>query len=232
MKILVGVATYQRPKKLERLINSLYQQTYTNFDIFIVFDNNDYISAEYVHSKFPKVNIKVLEGNNYVIGCWNLIHKIKGYDAHLTLVDDVELYPNTIEETVKAMKTNFPDLDGVIGLSQECPGHPEYTSKVSFGQTMVGKTFLERYKEVDYKFCCTAYSHFYQDEEMYMFANSLNKFVHSKEAILKHFHPAFLPNEMDSTHLIVRGKIIKEDTIIFNKRKQKGLIWGKSWGLL
>jgi glycosyltransferase involved in cell wall biosynthesis len=236
MRILIGIATYKRINKLQRLLDSINKQTYKDIEVAIVCDNNDLETYTYLLN-LQKTNILVYplinDKQEYVIGCWNKIYAIfnNKYDAYLTLVDDVELFPNFVEEMVKCMNTNFPDLDGVVGSTQECPGHPEFTFKI-FGQTMVGNTFLNRYREIDFKFCCIDYFHFFQDEEMYLFSTELNKFIHCKKAILNHYHPAFINEEKDETHFIVRDEIIRNDTKTFNKRKEKKILWGLSWKLI
>jgi GT2 family glycosyltransferase len=47
MRIIVGIATYNRLKKLERLLKSIYCQTYPA-DIAIMFDNNDNDTKKYI----------------------------------------------------------------------------------------------------------------------------------------------------------------------------------------
>jgi glycosyltransferase involved in cell wall biosynthesis len=231
MKALIGIATYNRPEKLKRLLKSIEAQTYKDYQIAIVFDNNDDASRIEVMKDFGYLPIRYIvnDKQGYVIGCWNKIHAIPGFDAHLMLVDDVELTPNCLEEAVKAMQLHFPDGDGVVGLTQELPGYPNYTYK-PYGQTLMGRKFIDRYKEVNYQVCNPHFVHFYQDEEMWRYMSSLGKTYHSKEAILYHFHPAFKKDEVDDTHKIVRvPSIFKGDIEIFKRRQAEGKLWGKSF---
>jgi hypothetical protein len=229
MKILIGVATYQRPEKLKRLLKSLEQQTYKNFFTVVVFDANDWASAKGTREYTLPIGIQINNTRDYVIGCWNLAHKYPGFDAHLMLCDDVELHRTCLESALEALKTRFPDGDGVVGITQECPGVPNYTYK-PFGQTLMGKKFIERFKEVDYQVCCPFYTHFYQDEEMWQYMSELNKTYHCKEAILNHYHPAFKREELDSTHGIVRvPELFKKDKELFMIRQSEGKLWGKTW---
>lgn len=240
MKIAVVIPTYKRLKKLERCLKSLEAQTYKNFWVNVYADNNDQESFE-ISSKWRNsldIISTQMSSQSFVIGCWNdffsstfICPGVKGmrdFDAVAWIVDDVELYPNYLEELVKAMLYNFPDLDGVIGAKQECPGREDYTYK-DFGQILIGKKFIERYKDVDYQVCCPFYSHFHQDHELWEYAKSMNKFIKCETAVLKHYHPAFLPNEVDLTHPLVRGEVKRKDDAIFRDRQARGLIWGKSW---
>jgi hypothetical protein len=49
---------------------------------------------------------------------------------------------------------------------------------------------------------------------------------------LKHYHPAFVKEEMDETHPIVRGKVKGEDDTIYRERRAKNLVWGQTWQTL
>jgi hypothetical protein len=194
----------------------------------VVFDANDTASRDEVIS-FPhlKFDTIVMPNRGYVIGCWNQVYKRRGYDAYLMLCDDVELHPDCLEHAVKALKTN--GRDSVIGISQECPGHENYTYKV-FGQTLMGNEFVERYKDVFYQVCCPYYTHFYQDEEMWQYATKHAKAVHCKKAILNHYHPAFKKEEIDATHGIVRSNSINtNDRVLFQERQTAGKLWGEAW---
>lgn len=229
LKVLVGIATYKRPKKLIRLLKSLENQTYQNFDVHIVFDNNDKESISSASGFNLNVSMEVMDKPSYVIGCWNVCHNIPNYDAHLMLCDDVELFPDCLDILVNEMEKRFADLDGVIGITQECPGRNDYTYK-PFGQTLMGRKFIDRYKQVGYKVCCPFYTHFWQDQEMWEFMTSLRKTYHSKEAKLYHYHPSFKPEEMDKTHSIVRSNgVYEKDLLVFKRRQLQGKLWGRSF---
>lgn len=232
MKILVGIATYKRPKKLIRLLKSLEKQTYKKFDTFVVFDNNDKESLEDLKEYSNLINPIISDKQLYVIGCWNRVHKIRGYAAHLTLCDDVELLPDCIEKAVDTLRSNYFNLDGVVGITQLYPGQ----SNVFFqptGQVLVGEKFLQRFKDVDYQICCPNYVQWYQDEELLDFSSALQRFILAYDAQLIHHHPSFYPKEMDVTHTLVRGNNIQaNDKRIYLLRKSKGLTWGRSWELV
>lgn len=238
MKLLIGIATYQRIEKLKRLLESLKKQTYDNFIISVICDDKDFETEKYIRSledyKLGHIGVTVQDSRRYVIGAWNTcvqgyVNTFADFDGFIGLCDDVELFPNCFEMLVWTMQKRFPDYDGVIGISQECPGRPDYTYK-PYGQTLMGRKFIERYREAGYQICCPYYKHFYQDEEMWKYATSLGKAYHSLDAKLNHYHPGFKPEEKDNTHFIVRtGGVQQGDTAIFNRRQSEGKLWGRTW---
>lgn len=238
--IAVVIPTFQRQTKLKRCLDSILKSTYKKLRVFVYCDNNDSESFEFVSKSYSDslVHPILVNAHWYVIGCWNNFTRssllaeslLWNWDMMTWAVDDIEVNPDCLEKAVQAMKERYSDYDGVVGLSQICPGHPNYTYK-PYGQVLLGKKFIKRYKEVDYQVCAPCFTHFYQDEEMYTFAHSLGKFYHCQEAILKHYHPSFIREERDLTHEIVRGEIFQQDRKTFAERTAKGLVWGKSWML-
>lgn len=233
MKVDVVIPTFKRAEKLKRCLESIQRQTYTDWECLVVINGDD----TETHKMLEKINddriwYKTRGWNSYVIGAWNYyfekFFKKRNRDVVLWIVDDVELKDDCLEQAVKTMLDKFPDLDGVVGLHQECPNTTSYTFKW-YGQVLLGKNFIERYAPVNYKVCCPAYKHFYQDEEMWLFANSLNKFTNCEKAQLIHYHPSFIKTNIDEAHNKVRFDIKKQDTAIYNERRKKGLVWGETW---
>lgn len=235
MKLLIGIATYKRLNKLTRLLHSLQDQTYQNFQIYIICDNKDYETAHYLETW--GISNAVQDSHKFVIGAWNKCIQDKfingNYDGFIGLVDDVQLRPNALEEIVKCHKENFPDTDGVCGFNQICYGYFEYTFKW-YGQTLMGRKFIERYHNVNYQICCPDYKHFYQDEEMWIHALTLNKFQTCPKAVLNHDHPSFTGN-IDETHNIIRkGNLSpkEHDIKVYAVRKLKKYCWGLDFNLI
>ena len=234
MKIAIGIAYHNRFNKLIRLLTSIKKNKIKDIEIdsFVLCDNEeDFIRC--IKSELTPAVYKFSEAP-YVVRKWNYFYKDihnKKYMGYINLVDDVELKEDTIEKAINCLLTNYPDTDGIIGFNQECPGHPEYTFQPS-GQTLIGCKFLERYKEVDHQVCCPYYTQWFQDNETYQYAVKLGKFKFCKETTLIHHHPAFIKEEMDNTHSLIRGKILNEDRKIYIKRQKANLIWGDSWKLI
>ena len=241
MKLLISIATYKRPEKLQRCLDSLFHNSYHNFDIVVVADNNDLETVKLVNelNDFPfkngKLSVLIQSEHKFVIGAWNrTIQEIfipGDYTGFIGLCDDVILRSNALGNIVTDMNKYFPNTDGVLGFAQECPGHPEYTFKW-YGQTLMGRKFIERYKDVNYQVCCPLYKHFYQDEEMFQYSSSLGNFYPSYSALLYHYHPGFIRELIDETHNIIRqGKLSpkEHDLKLFKERQSKGLVWGETW---
>lgn len=237
MKLLIGIATYKRLDKLKRLLESLKSQTYQKFTITVVCDNNDYETHDRIINEkwfdLARINTRTQNTHKFVIGAWNFVVKENiprnDWDGFIGLCDDVELKEDALQKAVDFHKDRYADGDGVIGFNQECPGHPEYTFKW-FGQTLIGRKFIERYKDVNYQICCPYYIHLYQDEELHQYASSLDKFYPCKQAILYHYHPGFIKEELDETHKLSRTQQIrKQDLETFTRRQKEGKIWGWIW---
>lgn len=241
MKLLLGIGTFKRVEKLKRLLASLDEQTFKDFYVVISIDNKDYETEEYLKTlekyKLGQMGTYVHREQVFIIGHWNYI--VQNYfhflnvDGFVGLCDDVTLYPDTLENIVECHKTTFPNGDGVCGFRQVCEGYPNYTFKW-FGQTLMDKKFIERYKDADYKICCPDYSHFFQDEEMYLYANDLLKFQNCYEAVLNHDHPSFT-GSIDETHNLIRkGDVspIQHDKMMKFHRQEKGYLWGKDFKLI
>jgi len=232
VKLAIGIATYKRPYKLLRLLQSLEKQTFKNFDIMIVFDNNDFGSQQILTQiPIPIFRLVVNSSQKFVIGCWNLFHKdmIGNYNAHLTLCDDVALYDDCLQRVVDCLYTNFSDTDGVVGITQVYP-RPNIKFQPT-GQVLMGRKFVERFSSVDYQVCCPAYSQWQQDSELLKYTSQLGKFVLCEQARLTHYHPVYYRKELDDTHRIVRGAVYRKDKEIYNGRNNRGLVWGNSWEL-
>ena len=239
MKLLIGVATYKRTAKLKRCLDSIFNSSHKDVVVDVVADYQDgptfdYVSKEYLH----KVqNIWVQQKQEFVIGAWNKVvyRNIQTpWDGFIGLCDDIELAPDALAKAAACHQAAFPDGDGVVGFAQDCPGRPDYTFKW-FGQTLMGRKFVERYRQGNYKICCPDYGHFCQDEEMHTFATSLNKFVNCPEALIHHYHPSFLPEEKDETHDIVRSGPTSPhnpDFALQGERRIRGFLWGQNFNLL
>jgi len=239
-KFKIVIPTYKRIKKLCRLIESINKNTFTNWEIIVFVDNYDTETAQSLRSMYlettlwKKITIRINEAQIFQIGSWNKFYKEyinDNWSGAFLLCDDVELLPNCIENAIDCWVANFPDGDGIVGLTQVYPDHPE-VRWCEAGQILIGKKFIERFKEVDYQVHCPNYQFFQQDLELEKFAKSLNKFKLSDTAKLIHHHPCKYPEELDETHRIPRQKIVTEDRFIAKLRKAKGLIWGKSFELI
>ena len=226
----IAISTYNRVEKLDRCINSVLASTFKNTEIFVYCDNRDISSYEYIKRQYPGILVTLNQTAKYVVKNWNDYFKYcsKEHDASLWLVADAELFRDTLEKAYNCLIQNYSDLDGAVGLHQICPGFPQYQYKPS-GLSMLGRKFIERYKEADYQVCCPDYIHF-SNGEFYKYVTSINKFTLCEEAKVFHYHPSYNKAWADETHFAVRDEIIKADKHTAIAREH--LIWGREFTLI
>ena len=109
MHICVVIPTYKRHAKLNQCIWSILNQTHQDFKIYVMADNDDKDTDEFIHDAFKyhydKKIVCIRNGHHgYVIGCWNWFMKEKFREIRDTMawiVDDVELHPDCFEKATK-----------------------------------------------------------------------------------------------------------------------------------
>jgi GT2 family glycosyltransferase len=247
-KIAIGIPTFKRITKLERCLRSIEAQSFLyDMSIFIYCDNNDKETYDYLNNKYKEglpshqrrsfIPLKIVlnDKREFVVGSWNKFFNMimttdNQYTSCLLLVDDVELNNDCIEKAVNYLEKFYPDTDGIIGINQKNPEKLNYTF-AKFGQILIGRKFIERYKEVNYQVWTPFYKHFYSDYECFMYASSLKKFYFAEDALLKHYHPGFYPEEIDKTHNVIRRPSGPKDhdIEIFKDRQKRKVNWGNTW---
>lgn len=219
-KISIVIPTYNRVEKLNRCISSILGSTYQNFEICVIADNCCSNTEGFIN-KYPlsigsRVELLVNDKQSRAFGCWNkFLRNHFKEDIFCFLCDDTELKPDCLENAVK----EFEDLDLFLGFNQV-----NLPSSTKYAMGLVGRDFVNRFpnKEI----FCPIYNCFYADEELYLYANAINKFKYGETAHIIHYHPAFYKDELDETHAVVRSpKLVNEDRQNFNKRKKDGLIY-------
>jgi hypothetical protein len=191
----------------------------------VVFDDSDINSLEVLSNYHFPVMTCVKSTKNYSVGCWNEVHQIKGFDAHLMLSDDLELEYNCLKNLVNDMEVNFPDTDGVIGIPQDSENE-QY--RPSLSHMMIGEKFIERYTPRQRQVSCPFYYHFFQREELYEYAKLLRKFHHSSTAKLIPHNHLFNQDERDSTYALIK-ELYQKDVETFKTRQYEGKLWGREW---
>lgn len=234
MHFAIVIPTFKRISKLERCLNSILKQSHQDFNIYVMCDNQDWDTFKHIEEKY-KDNDKILPiiilDHQYVMGCWNLFTR-DNFDlikqGMCWIVDDTELLPDCLEKLSETFISHFPDMDGMVGISQIYPLLDiEKQNWKENGQCAIGRKFIERFP--NRQVCAIEYQFFYQDEEVLEYAKSIHKFVLCKDAKLIHHSANFYSSEMDETHKIPRDKIKLQDTMTYKKRKERGLVWGKSF---
>lgn len=202
MYISIIIPTLNRKQKLSRCINAILNNTFQSYRITAIEDIN----------------------RTGVFAVQNKALTINDQDAYLCLCDDVEIYPDCLQQLVDCMTSNFSDMDGVVGIKQNPCDHPI----TRFGQVMIGHKFLSRFPPG--QVYCPDYVSFYGDSELGLYAESIGKYKFCEAAQLTHYHPTWYPKEKDATHDYGRQEGRGElDKKIWAIRQRKGLLWGKSF---
>jgi GT2 family glycosyltransferase len=107
--IAVLLTVHNRKEETLLCLGHLFAQKLTvnyQMDVYMTDDGCTDGTSEAVKTKFPKVNIVQGNGNLYwnrgMILAWETAAKIKNYDFYLWLNDDTIIYPNAINQSLKA----------------------------------------------------------------------------------------------------------------------------------
>lgn len=201
MNVHVVIPTYNRPDKLAACLASIEAQTHP-VTTWVVEDRH----------------------RQFAIGIWNELAPTVTDGAFVYICDDVELFPDCIEEAVRVMEAMYPDTDGVIGFNQANIQGKEGTAQSAMG--MIGAKFLDRFP--DRMPFCPDYSRFHFDSELGFYARSVRRFHFATTARLNHWHPTHYRDKMDETHRVVRDPVeVQEDHRMWGVRRSRGLVWGK-----
>ncbi|MCK9326768.1 MAG: hypothetical protein M0P69_14850 [Bacteroidales bacterium] len=147
--------------------------------------------------------------------------KLSTADCVLPISDDIELDKDTLTIAYGCMKENYPDFDGIVGIKQR--GLDNKT-----GVLLIGSKFLDRFPER--MAFCPIYKGLYCDTELAEYAQSVDKFTYCDKAVVTHYHPSLYPNKKDETHDIGRQYKV-QDINNWDRRRAKGLLWGRSFEL-
>lgn len=223
MHVNIIISTFDRIDALKMTINSLLKSNCKDISIHVIVDGNPEIYGKlkaFYEDKGDNIKIYKNAKRKDVVYSLNKILVETGEGCILYASDDLIFHRNCIRTALHAMKKYFPDTDGVIGLNQIQNGISR-GRKYAFG--LIGKKFTERF--VDKKLFCPEYVHFNGDRELGLYAIEVNKFHYCTNAKLDHIR---LPDE--TTRL--GNTVYKSDKIIFRKRQQKQLLWGRNFGRL
>lgn len=214
-RISIVIPTRNRIEKLRRTLDSIPGRClYGEIEVIVVCDG-DKKSFDSLRDN-PRINRAVLvAAHRGAVYCRNIVTQQLD-NPFIYATDDIVFLPGAIKNAELALREHFPDNDGVIGFMQT--GNKFHPT----GVALVGETFLYRYPEK--KLFFPEYYHF-ACQEIHWLAEKLGKFYQCQSAIVQHFHPINMPEEMDRTH--VEARIFKdEDMKLKAQREATGLIWG------
>jgi len=225
----IVIPSFKRKEKLIRCLNSIFKAKKNlkkdQIQIYIYFDNNDKITYNYFTNKYNNIKCNLMNKQYRAFGIWNKHLQILDSCGMVYLCDDTQLYPETLYILFELFNQIYKNTDGILTFNQY---NLESASKYAMG--LIGKKFINRFP--NNQCFCPDYVSFYADAELGRFAESLNKFYFGNGIKIHHFHPAFYPNEKDSTHLLVRDEQQKIDKEVNKKRRERGLLWGKDFKLI
>ena len=223
MHVNIVISTFDRIDVLKMTVDSLLNGSHEDISIYIMVDGNLDIYEklrDFYAYKTDTIKIHKNEKRKDVIYSLNKVLANVKEGCILYASDDIIFYRDCIRTALHAMKRHFPDTDGVIGLNQLQVGVSK-GRKYAFG--LVGEKFVKRF--MDRELFCPEYIHFNGDREMGLYAMEVNKFYYCVGAKVDHIR---LPDK--TTRL---GKIVYDsDKIIFRKRQQNQLLWGRNFGCL
>lgn len=140
----------------------------------------------------------------------------------VVLADHIVPKPNLIEAVAKAYEGR-PDI-GMVGLKianmEPLPGVREYCFFA------LSRPFIEHFP--DRQVFCPDYYHFYGDTELGRFAADSEAFLFAENAEIETFHVNNGLADPDDTWRASRSRK-KQDIDTYERRKLKGLVWGKSF---
>jgi hypothetical protein len=232
LKTNIVLPTLNRRDKVIKCLSSIYEACYLIQDISYTYVyvycslDSDF---EYLNEYFNICNfifIRKLDFPYTASRFWN--YHLQNYDCDIMfyLNDDVLVNPLCFANAISSMNTNFPDLDGIIGLYQE--NIPEdQVVKTAFGA--IGTNFINRFPKK--QVFCPDYRYFYLDKELEEYSNKICRLYWDTSAKLIHLHPGFSDYKPDDTHNKIR-KSLRLDRDTYNKRQKLGLHWGENFELV
>jgi len=172
-------------------------------------------------TKNSRVFVAVMEKEYRAARFWNSYLQNIQAEVLCYLNDDIKLDKNCLIEGIKALETLH--LDGVVGFYQS---NQIGTTNCNAAFGLIGSKFADRFP--DRQVFCEDYYCLYLDEELMKYASSINRFIGSTKSTLEHYHPVFTKEKPDETHIHNR-RYKQRDIKIYNIRKAKNLVWGKSF---
>ncbi len=142
IKLAILITCYNRKNKTANCLNSLFSANIPkniSFKVFLVDDNSDDGTKDYVLSNFPDIKIIAGTGNLYWAGgmrlAWKTALEYDKYDAFILINDDVILKKDFLELLIKTdnyARSNF----GKAGLYSSSTIDMNY-KKTSYGGNII-----------------------------------------------------------------------------------------------
>lgn len=219
--ICLVVPTISRLPSLFRTIETFRQSdTEEKKHVAVIVDDNRINYLNQVVSMVRRNKIKNIEAffNNSRLG-WcrsmNRVFNATDFDFYFYGSDDLTFERKTVTNAIAAMRSHFPDGDGVVGINQNLM----HFCKAAFG--LVGRKFVNRFpaRQVFYPY----YKHFCGDSELWHFAQSISKFYFCPAAMVHHARP------MDECKKLAQTTLRRDREIWWKKKGKPRLYWGHAF---
>jgi len=198
------VSSYHREGKLKKFFASFLTNHKYKLKISVVYDNQ------------PDDNNRV-----YINEAYADFAKTLDSDLLFNFADDLTLHSNTVETAIECYLNTFPKLDGVVELSQEnVPGGGR-------GVFLIGKKYYQHFPGNNSN--CPDYNHFYVDEEIQLYSQSIGKYKRCHAAKVIHYNPKYSDERPDYTYTSLRETIKAKDIETWKQRQARGLLWGRDF---
>ena len=216
MKITIAIPTCssERIPLLIRTVESIQAGTYKNVHPIIVADGNpkiERVAREKLH------HVSVISNRERCDWIFSVNRVLKEWDSdyYIYASDDLVFPPDCIKKAMQTMQQSFPDGFGLVTITKKnrCP----------FG--LIGRKFVEYFP--DRQVFCPDYIHYRSDTELQKTVKELRIFAFPPERTnqVEHFR------RKDETWRLAR-KIKARDSRIYNRRQEKGYLWGVDFNLI
>ncbi len=225
MKIDIVIPTRKRSEQLNLLLESVQRALITDVKVWVFFDTWAELSQFGVgYNWYNKwLNMRIL-GRKFTPPMFlNDFLLLSTADVVINLSDHCTVSEDYLKEIVKAFKKHFPDYDGVVAARVS-----DMTKQMESAFCAVGMKFADRFP--NRAIWCPDYKVFYCDEELGLFAKSINKFYFCEASRLTYCFRYTTP-QMDNTWKWHRRNK-REDVEMNRKRHRANFLWGRDFDLL
>lgn len=216
--IVAIIPVLNRPKNVERLINSFKDNTpLDRAELLFVTGKDCKEEIEEINKFTGSISIDIAP-DNIISWAKRINYGIKQSENKSTWIlcgaDDIIFHPNWFE-IAEQKSINF---DGIIGTNDL--GHPATIGGWHSTHPIVSREYIKNFGVIDEpgKLCHEGYFHNYVDAEIVHTAIKRGKWIHEPKCIIEHLHPAW--NKANDDDVYKKGhEKVNLDRNLWSKRK-------------
>lgn len=112
MKTAVLMSTYNGDKYVEQQIDSIYKQSYNDFDLYIRDDGSNEDFVKYLENLQTKYGFHLIKGDNigFLKSFMVLLKEVKGYDFYSFADQDDVWYPEKLQKSIEWLSKYKQDI--------------------------------------------------------------------------------------------------------------------------